>query len=788
MKSLPDNLKKDFDDEDGFDLKRVVAAFQINWYLFLIAIPVCLGLAFLYTLSASPLFRVNSQITVEDQGANPLGKSVGTSGAMDFSDLLGTPNNAYNEMDIIRSRKLMYDVVREMQLNIVLYKKDQFGMAECYDDAPFNVLIAGKSDFDKPHVYDIEVNKGGFQIKNHFGLFKFGDPLVKKVDGAVKFGQPVDCGGFNLILTQKDTAVEPGAYRLVIQSAESKMEELVRRLSVDLTDKKSTTMSLTFEYTNPTKGEAILEKLMDVYLRYNVVNKQQIADSTLAFIDNRLKIVSSELSAVESKFTDFKQENNIAAVDEQSKALIGNVSTAKGKQDELEIQLSVLDDISRKLNDPASKQIIPSSMAVADPVFAAAIGSYDQLLMQRRQLELSYKESNPVIKNLDGEIEAAHQSLLKSFDTYRNSIVVSLNSLKGQNAVLYNQVKSVPKKERVFLDYARQQNLKQELYLYLLQKREETAITRTSTISTARIIDPARSESGPFKPNKLYILMMGLGAGILLPLGFVSLKKSLSNKIISRDDVVKNTPASVIGEIGNNSENRAFVVGKGTRTLLSEQFRALRTNLQFILPQKKGNVILITSSKGREGKSFITLNLAGIIAATGKKVVMIELDLRKPKLSDSLNMSHDYGFTNYAISNTLRAADIIKPTEVSENVWIVSSGPIPPNPAELLLSGRLSELIGQLRSEFDFIVIDSAPVGLVSDAQIIEQHADISLYIVRQNFTYKSQLDILNHLMDDGKFRKPYVIINDIKKNKRAYYGFGYHGATYGDYIKEGKG
>jgi tyrosine-protein kinase Etk/Wzc len=784
MNSPHSDLKKDFEDDGGLDIKRVFTTFRNYWYLFVAAVIICVSLAFLYTQSTSPTFKVSSEITVEDQSNSPLGKSSGNNGNIDFSDLLGTANNAYNEMDIVKSRNLMFYVVKEMLLNITIFKVEQLRLVELYKDAPFDVIVIGKSDLASPRAFDVETGQDEYHIKSKIPFFHSSTDQEKPIDLKAKYGQPVSCGQFSLIVTKRDGSFDLGSYRLTIQSIDSKIEELSKRLNVELTDKKSTTMALSFDYSNPDKGEAILQKLMDVYMRFNVLNKQEIADSTLSFIDNRLQIVSSELSEVENKFTDFKRQNNLAAVDEQEKALVGTVVSSKSKQDELDIQLTVLDAIAQKLNDPNNKQLIPSSLAVEDPVFIMGITAYNQLLIQRGQLDLSYKETNPIVKNLDAQIEAAHQSLLKSFSAYRSSLLVSMAAIKGQNANLYGQVKTVPGKERIFLDYSRQQNLKQELYLYLLQKREETAISRTSTLSTARIIDPAKSAAAPFKPNKMLILLIGLGCGIVLPLVYVSLKRSLSNRIMSKDDVTGNTTATIVGEIGNSPENKLLAVENTARSLVSEQFRALRTNLQFVLKSEQSNSILITSSMSSEGKSFISVNLASIIALSGKKVILLELDLRKPKLSDYMGVSRDFGFSNYAIATSVLPRNIIKPSGISENIHIVPSGPIPPNPAELLLSSRLKELIEELKKEYDYIIIDSAPIGLVSDAQLIEPLTDISLYVVRQGYTYKSQLNILNELMAEGKFRRPYVVINDIKHKKRAYYGYGYYGSNYGDYIQ----
>jgi tyrosine-protein kinase Etk/Wzc len=767
--------------EESFAIKDFVSKVLNHWYWFLIGVIVCGSLAVLYTQLATPAYKINSEVTVQDQTNMPGSKAMGSSEMMDFSDLLGMPNNAYNEMDILKSKNLMTNTVRALHLNVTTFRKENLKWVETYDEAPFEVVVVPKKDSIAFRKFTVDIVNNTIHLKSVKSMLHLSPDYDEAVDQTAKFGQVIKCYQYDLIVNRKPGMIDANGYKLTIQSVDSKVEELSKVFNVDLTDKKSTTLALSFEYRNPRKGEAILQKLMNLYLEYNLQNKKQIADSTLSFIDSRLAIVSHELTGVESKFTQFKQQNNIMDVDEQSKALVSNVSDYYNKLNEQQVQLSVLDDIAKQVNNPANKRIIPSSLAVQDPVFAAAIGGYNQLLVERGQLSLSYKDTNPVIQNLDGEIEMARQSLLKSFNTYRNTLQVGINALKTQSSSLNEEVKGAPKKERGFLDYAREQNLKEQLYLYLLQKREETAISRTSTLSTATIIDPAKSDYEPYKPNKVVIILAGIALGVFMPWLFIYLRELFNVRILSKEDITKRTKVTILGEIGSAPDNQVLVVEQNSRTFLAEQFRALRTNLQFVLSNDQPNVIMIASSMSGEGKSFITLNLANVLALSGKRVVMIELDLRKPRLSANIGMDHNFGFTNYVISSSLQAFDIIKPTQ-SENVYIIPSGPEPPNPAELLLNERLGILLNELKNSFDYIIVDTAPIGLVSDAQLIEKYTDISLYITRQGYTYKAQIDILNDLVVNKKFRKAYLVINDINQRKAGYYGYGHtYGYGYGE-------
>ncbi len=773
---------KDADiEESNFDLKSIINKVLAYWYLFIISIVICVPIAYILAHYSTPDYNINSKLIVQDQNNSPKSSSLDEgAGGLDLSDLLSLPSNALNEVQILKSRTLMDSTVRKLQLNVLVYYKGHFESVEMFDNIPFKVDFIQTDSSFTPITYKLSFKGDSIILLN-------GDEQIKS-----QFDKLINLKGFNLkfhkTAFQKQLADN---YSLAITSVDERVDELSKNLTVDLTDKKSTVIDLSFTYPNPKKGELVLQTLMNLYVKFNLNNKVQIADSTLKFIDHELVLVSTELSGIENNFADFKRENKLADISEQSKALVGDASDYYKKLSDIDIQIALINDIQSYINDPKNKRIIPSSLNDQDPIFADAITKYDELIMDRDKMSLSYQDVNPVMQNLDSQIDNARQGLNSSFKAYKQSLEVSRRKIQNENGKLSNQIESVPQKEKVFLDYSRQQNLKQEIYLYLLQKREQTAISKTSTLSSANIIDGAKSDPFPYKPQKRVYYLVGFLLGVLIPGMYLYIKELLNVKIISKEDITKKTTVPIIGEIGNNSENSILVVNNNSRSIISEQFRALRTNLQFILKSNKSNVILITSSMSGEGKSFITANLASVFALSGKKVVMIELDLRKPKLSLNINNENSIGYTNYVVSDSIKLQDIIKPVSFSESCYIISSGSIPPNPSELLLDPKLELMIEELKRDFDYIVIDCAPVGLVSDAFLIEKHVDATLYVVRQSYTYKSHLNILNDFTAQDKIRNPYLIINDISNSKTSgYYGYGYgygYGYSYGDYGQESK-
>ena len=775
--------KKDilsFDDSESFDYKEFIGKILNKWYLFLASIILCVLGSWFYLKYTTPQYVISSKLLVEDQKSSS-GGALSNNMISDFSSLFDLPSNAQNEIDILKSRSLMEKVVEQMNLNTTLYKVGTFRKEEMFLNAPFIIRTVYKTDSITPALYSMEVKGKYIYLSND----ETKENKRYRLNDTVKFSQ------YDLVFEKRPGLEASGQYKLSILPLDIKVEALNKSLDAQLSDKQSTTIDLKLNYPLAKKGEVILQSLMDNYLKTNLEYKVETADSTVAFINRRLVIVQKELTDVEKDFSGFKRNNNLANPDEQSKALVTSASDYYNQLNTQEIQLTVVNDLEKYISDPANKTIIPSSLTDQDPVFADAITKYNELLLERDKLNLSYKDTNPIVISLDNQIQNVKSNLIKSFEAYKKGLQTSKNELKNRNNTFTNQIKSAPEKERVFLDYSRQQNLKQELYLFLLQKKEETMISKTSTISSARIIDNAKSDLKPFTPKHSLIYMVGLAIGLILPVSYLTVRDGLSVKIVSKQDIEKNTKVTVVAEVGNNNEKTNIVMFGNSRSAISEQFRSLRTNLQFLIKQGEPQVVMITSSISGEGKTFVSVNLASSLAISGKKVVCVELDLRKPKLSAALDQDHLNGFTNFIVSEQQNFDDYIKPTIQHSNLYLISSGSTPPNPSEILLNPKFPLLIDQLKKRFDFIIIDSAPVGLVSDALTISNYVDLTLYVIRQNYSLKHSLKNLNDLIKSDKLKRTYIVVNDIPQSNGGYYGYssyGYgYGYGYGEYGQERK-
>ncbi|MVN91192.1 GumC family protein [Mucilaginibacter aquatilis] len=758
--------------EETFDLKVIIDKVVSNWLLYCLCILVCFTIAVLYASYSSPVWHIKSKILINNDSDNS--QSVlggGMNGSI--SSLFSPKSSADNELQVLRSRTLMEKTVAAMQLNVKTYLVDGLKSREIYNESPFIINVISKVDtvLERTYVIDVQSNTS-VRITN-------GD---EDIDITSEFGRNINLPQHTLVIKRRNGFPLAKQYKLKIQATDATVDDFSKILSAELSDKQATTIDLSIEYYHPAKGEAILNKLMQLYLLSNLQNEKQIADSTIAFIESRINLVSKELNNIEKQFEIYKSQNKIANISEQSKSLVTSASGYYDKLAEQDIQLNIINDLERNLSNPKNKNIIPSSLVnSSDQALAAAINSYNELLINRDRSTLSLTDDNPILLNIDKQINNARINILKSISSYKESLQIGKKQLQKQNQNLTGQIKELPNKERNYLDFARQQNLKQELYLFLLQKREETAISKNSTLSNARILDTAKSEFKPSKPRKSIVWLVGIIVGVLLPSLYLIIKSLTKTRIESKIDIEHETSVPILAEIGHNSDKNSLVTGSNSRSVISEQFRSLRTNLQFILESSKSNVLLFTSSMSGEGKSFLSLNIGSALALTGKKVVFMEMDLRKPKLSESLGLTIDNGYTQYAISDDEKYdyKKLLKSLSFNSNCYLISSGPIPPNPAELLETRKLDELMSYLRANFDYVIIDCAPIGLVTDAQMLERHADLTLYVTRERYTYKSQLSIVDDLYVNKKVKKVYIIINDVKMNKTGYssykqaYGYG---------------
>ena len=755
------------DEEKKIDVRKALDRILKHWYWFLISAIIGLVGAWLYLRYASPDYKINAKILVSDdkKGGDIPGQEI-----LSQLEMFSNKSNVDNELEILKSRSLMEKTVRDLQLNVFYFYKGRIRTTEQFGKVPFNLDWINLKDTLKVANYVITPQGEDKFLFSREDLKKeghWGDTLYLP-EGVLKISRnPI------FALTKEE-------YLIRVLSIDDAVALYQHLLDVSIPNKQVSTIDLSFQSTIPAKGEAILNRLIQNYLRSSVDDKNRIVDSTIAFVDGRLAIVSEELSGVEKDIQKFKQQNELADIQEQAKMLVSGTGDFDKQLTEQAVRLSVVESLQQYMaDDTNNKRVVPSSLIVQDPTFVGLVGRYNALQLEKDRLLMSSTESNPVVVNLNQQLTALRNDMRSSLASLSSGIKASIAELEKKAGVLTQQIRQVPGKERIFLDYSRQQEIKQELYLFLLKKREESAISKSSNLATARIIDAAKSESRPFKPKSTLMYALGLLLGFLLPGAILYLQDLLSRRIRNKQDILDNTPVPIIAEIGHNDEDHVVF---DNRSPLAEQFRALRTNLQFVLSNADEKVIMLTSTMSGEGKSFVSTSLASVLALSGKKVVLMEMDLRKPKISEKLGLSNFSGFSTYSIGKT-SVSELIKPSGFNDNCFVISSGPIPPNPTELILQERTRHLFQELRNQFDYIIIDTAPIGLVTDAQLLAKYADATMYLVRQRYTFKNQLMLPKELYINKKFPKLNIVVNDVKVGDEYGYGYGY--GAYGE--NEGK-
>jgi tyrosine-protein kinase Etk/Wzc len=512
-------------------------------------------------------------------------------------------------------------------------------------------------------------------------------------------------------------------------------------------------------------------------------DKNEVAQKTAEFINERIGIISKELGTTEQDLENFKRSVGITDLSSEAQiALTGNAEYEK-KRVENQTQINLVKDLQRYMSG-AEYEVLPGNIGLSDAASAGAIARYNEMLVERKRLLRTSTENNPAIINLNTSIHAMRSNVQATLDATLKGLEITRADLAREASRYTRRINDAPKQERQFVSIARQQEIKAGLYLMLLQKREENAITLAATANNAKIIDEALADALPVSPKPLMIYLISLVLGIGIPVGIIYLVALAKFKIEGRADVEKLTTVSVVGDIPMADEKQGSIaVFENRNNLMSETFRNIRTNLQFML-EKERNVVLVTSTISGEGKSFVSSNLAISLSLLGKKVVIVGLDIRKPGLNKVFNISRkERGITQFLTNPSMDLMDLVQVSDISKNLSILPGGSVPPNPTELLAREGLEKAIESLKKNFDYVILDTAPVGMVTDTLLIGRVADLSVYVCRADYTRKAEFTLINELAENNKLPNLCIAINglDLQKKKYGYYyGYGKYGKYYG--------
>lgn len=732
----------------------------------LLSLSIAVGLAWIRLRYSIPIYSVAGKILVKQD--NPYGNSGEKFG--NIFDMPGDNSNLNNEIEIIKSRAMAARVARKLGLQYQYANKGKVITSEAYaKDIPFTWAIERLADSISAVTLEIIiVNNGQFKLTEDGEKFNFGQLVkTKKIDFRVIPNGEFEVGNESPIFIFTWNPIENVAASLSGSLAISQLEG-------------ASVLNLTFKTPNRKNGLDIVNGYMNEYQKSSLEDNKLVAFATLQFIDDQLDTLQKELGGVERNLQVFREKNKIFNPELQATKAFTELTESQRSLTEQSVKLKVIDYLRQYVEDSRNKdKLVPSNLGIEEPSLVQQISSFNELQLKKETTLKSTTPSNPVIVTYNTAIEKIRKDILQNLLNVRNSYILSTNDLESLNKSATLSIMSMPGKEKQLLEVTRRQAILQELYSFLLQKKLETAISSASTISDIKILEPAIASSNPVSPNRRGVYTIAMLIGLALPLTIIFLIDFLNDKVSSRNDIEKMTDAPILGEVGHADDATALVVTENNRSYIAEQFRIMRSNLQYVLPKNEKPVILVTSSFSGEGKSFVSTNLGAVVALSGKRTVILEMDIRKPKILKGLGMYERRGITNFLVSD-LSIEEIIHPVPGVEDLYVMPCGPVPPNPAEMLLDEKMADLFTLLKKKFDVIIIDSAPVGLVSDAMTLSVHSNATVFIVRHYYTYKKQLELINELYVNGKLPHLSIAINDIqvKGGYGSYYGYGY---GYGD-------
>lgn len=760
------------EDSDSIDFVKILLTIKrlLPWIILCSLI----GLAgsYFYLKFTKPVYQVKAKLLIKENDSKMGGIGQGTD-MLQSLGLMSGSNSVDNELEIITTYSIVDKVVNDLKLNISYTKDDVIGSdTKSAMEMPWDteIITLNNDSFKTKHEYKFNssITHPSLQVDESVIPFQW-NHVVK-----VPFGEVV----FRPRVVSK---IKNEEWVLNVVKPSVTTESYIKAISAELPKKQTSIINLAMDTKSPELGKQVIDKLINTYITENLKDNNSINDSTMMFIKDRLAEVTTELNDVERAVQNFKQKNNVTDISEQAKVLLESTKENNQNLIQSEIQLSVVTSLENYLKNNKA-HIIPSSLLTQDISLSNLINTYNGLIVQKDKLSQNATSENPIIINLNNQISSVKNELLNSIRNTKNSYAIVASNLRNEANQNMGLIKKIPEQERQFLDISRQQAIKQELYLFLLKKREETAIGRSSTLSNIRVVDYARVLDAPIAPKKKLILLLGLLLGIIVPIIVYYIKQIFNIKIETKNDILERTQMPIIGEIIHQESPSNFEVKDNPRSPLAEQFRILRTNLHFYQHKNEAFTVMITSSIPGEGKTFTSMNLAASMAANiGSKILIIGLDLRKPQLSKELGMQRKKGFSECIIGD-ISIDEAIYPVEGFSNLWVLPGGSIPPNPSELLMTKETEQLFDEVKKKFDVIIVDCPPV-IVTDANIIGKYVDMTLFVTRISYTEKRQIELLNEMYKEEKMPKMNLIVNDFKPEKYDHYNSNYY-SQYGYYDK----
>jgi capsular exopolysaccharide synthesis family protein len=771
--------------EEDFNLKDTLEKYFIYWPWFVLSIFICMGFAYFYLRYVTPQYIATTNILVKDDKRGGILSEVSAFSDLGFGG--GAKSNVDNEIEILKSRALVESTVKSLELNVTISKNGRISTIDVYKDAPIEVHFINKRPSFYSEKFKLEFVK---LTSDSFKLIELGEEGEEissslRLKKSYTYGEIIPVSGADLIVTKSALfniikTVSTDSWYINVSPLDGIVQSFFGRVQVNSISKTSSVVSITLVDSSTKRAEVFLDTLIKIYNDDAASDKNYISDNTSKFIANRLVLITQELDGVEEDVENFKQSNGLTDIQSEARLFIEGSNEYNNLNLKNEIQLGIVVSMLDFLKKSTPGDLIPANLIEGQGGASELIDSYNTLVLERNRILKSATLTNPMVVRLDQQIHSLKSNVNESLMRLQSNLTIQKRNLKGKEGLLDSKIGKIPVQERKFRVIARQQKVKEELYLYLLQKREETAISLAATAPNARVIDVAKASNTPVSPKKNLIYLVALLIGLLIPICVLYLIDFFDTKVKSRFNITDKFNIPFLGDVPRSTTPNDIIDSR-SRTSTAEALRIVRANLDYMLtqvPDGKAKTIFLSSTIPGEGKTFLSVNLAAIFAHSGKRVLLIGLDIRKPKLNEYLGINDNKGLTDYLSSRNIPVTNFINKVVNFASFDVLLGGNIPPNPTEMLLNAKVDELFLQLKTEYDYILVDTAPVSLVSDTLIVAKHADTFAYVVRANYLDKRLLNIPGTLHKENKLPNMAFILNDTTKAK----GYGYSGYGYNSY------
>lgn len=782
MEQNPSNIYQ----EESIDIKKYLLKFLINWYWFAIALAFSITIAYMVNRYSEPTFTISSSLIISDKQSDiasveAIIEELGRSRSRRKATVV-------NEIAILKSYKMARLALEELDFDIsyIALGKREIAETKLYHKCP--IIVIPDTSHSQYYGYPVRVKI----LSNEKYLLEINDDFNIKEE--LEFGKTFENEQFKFKVqlrnpkTFKFNSNHSNKYYFKFHDINSLGNAYKNKLNIGVNDEKGSVLTLRLTGFVPEKMAAYLNKLSEVYIRSELIEKNKRAENTIDFIDEQLNLIIKDLNAAEVRLQNFKSKNKAIDLSQKGSKLFEELNNVQSQKFQFEVREKYLIYLNNLLREKELNEAIvaPTVLGISDPVLQELIGNYNNKISDLNKFSSIAQNDIPYIQNIKNDISGIKDLLIDYVNSNNKTNQITLNAYNKKIDIINEEILTLPINERKQINIEREYKLNNELYTFLLEKRAEAGITKASNIADNKILDIARPKNArQLTPKRSQNYLMALILGLGIPGAIILILDFFNNKIENKSDIERNTHLPIIGTIGHNETQNEIPVYLDPKSAIAESFRGLRTNLHYVLRENNQKIVMITSTISGEGKTFAAVNLATISAMANKKVLLVGLDLRKPSLHKIFNIPNEMGISTY-LSNQNQLEDIIKETFI-ENLYVAPSGPIPPNPAELIETEQMGIFFEKVKNQFDLIIIDTPPIALVTDALLVSQYSNTNVFLVRQNYTNKQVFELINTLEQNNKIKLINILINDIKISK--YYGYNYYNYNYGYlYSYENKG